>query len=75
MREVCNQDFALEGTKLNQIQIFYCTRCITPSVYEFAKPISMSLCQGNTATFEEMLQRRRAVGNTVSDLTGLKFEP
>ena len=30
---------------------------------------------GNTALFEEMLQRWRAVGNTVSDLTGPSFEP
>ena len=29
---------------------------------------------GNTAHFE-MLQRWRAVGNTVSDLTGPRFEP
>ena len=26
-------------------------------------------------TFEEILQRFRAVGNTVSDLTGPRFEP
>ena len=30
---------------------------------------------GNTASFEEMLQRWRASGNTVSDLTGPTFEP
>ena len=30
---------------------------------------------GNTAPFKEMLQRWRAVGNTVSDLTGPRFEP
>ena len=30
---------------------------------------------GNTAPFEEMLQRWRAVGNTVSHLTGPRFEP
>ena len=29
----------------------------------------------NTAPFEEMLQRWRAVGNTVFDLTGPRFEP
>ena len=29
---------------------------------------------GNTAPFEEMSQRWQAVGNTVSDLTGPKFE-
>ena len=42
---------------------------------EFAGPISASLCTGNTASFEEMVQRWRAIGNTVSDLIGLRFEP
>ena len=43
--------------------------------HEFAGPIFVSLRPGNTALFEEMLQRWRAVGNTVSDLTGSRFEP
>ena len=30
---------------------------------------------GNRALFEEKLQRWRAVSNTVSDLTGPRFEP
>ena len=30
---------------------------------------------GNTACFEQMLQRCRVVGNTAADLTGLKLEP
>ena len=30
---------------------------------------------GNTALFEETLQRWRAVGNTMSDLTSPRFEP
>ena len=43
---------------------------------EFARPISSSLRQGNTAPYEEMSRRWRAVGScTVSDLTGTKFEP
>ena len=42
---------------------------------ELAGPISASLRPGNAAPFEEMSQRWRAVGNTVSDLTGLRFEP
>ena len=43
---------------------------------EFAGPSrSTSLGPRNTAPFKEMLQRWRAVGNTVSDLTGPKFEP
>ena len=32
------------------------------------------MCLGNTAPFEEMSQRWRAVGNTVSDSTGPRFE-
>ena len=42
---------------------------------ELAGPISASLRPGNTAPFEEMSQRWRAVSNTVSDLTGPRFEP
>ena len=38
---------------------------------EFAGPISASLRPG----IEELSQRWRAVGNTVSDLTGSSFEP
>ena len=37
--------------------------------------ISTSSRPGNTASFEEMLQRWRAVGNTVSDLADPRFEP
>ena len=42
---------------------------------ELAEPISASLRPGNTAPFEELSLRWLAVGNTVSDLTGPKFEP
>ena len=42
---------------------------------EHAGFISTSLHPGNTAFFEEMSQRWRAVGNTVSNLTGPRFEP
>ena len=42
---------------------------------ELTGPISASLRPGNTASFEEVSQRRQAVGNTVSDLTGPRFEP
>ena len=42
---------------------------------ELAGPISASLRPSNTASFEEMSQRWRAVGNTVSNLTGSRFEP
>ena len=42
---------------------------------EVAESISLSLRPGNIAPFEKMLQRWRAVGNTLSDLTGPRFEP
>ena len=47
------------------------------SVYgnEFVGPISASLRPGNITSFEELLQRWRAVGNSVSCLTGPRFEP
>ena len=33
-----------------------------------------SLHLGNTSAFKEMLKRWQAIGNTTSDLTGLRFE-
>ena len=42
---------------------------------KFQGLITTLLCQGNTASFKGMLQRWQAVGNTVFDLTGLRFEP
>ena len=41
---------------------------------ELAGPISASLRPDNTARFEEISQRWRAVGNIVSDLPGPRFE-
>ena len=61
---------------ISQNQIFDYTRCIRPKrVLSWRDPIFASLHPGNTARFKEMLQRWRAVGNTVSDLTGPRFEP
>ena len=42
---------------------------------ELALPISVSLLPGNTAPFEKISQRWQAVGNTLFDMTGLRFEP
>ena len=42
---------------------------------ELAGSISALLRPCNTAPFEKKSQRWRAVGNTVSDLTGPRFEP
>ena len=57
-------------------QICHYTRSITPKRVdnEFAVLISASLRPGNTAPFEEMPQQRRAVGTTVSELPGPRFE-
>ena len=49
---------------LSLYSLFYSEAC-----NEYAEPISALLLPGNTAPFEEMLQRWRVVGNTVSDLT------
>ena len=48
-------------------QIFRYSRSIAPK--------RVMSWRGNTASFEKMWLRWRAVGNTVSDLTGLRFEP
>ena len=42
---------------------------------ELAGLIATSLRPGSTASFEEMSLRWRAVGSTVSNLTGPRFEP
>ena len=56
-------------------QVFHCTRCITPNRATNLRGPSSSYCARATTYFEEMPQRLRAVGNTVSDLTGPRFEP
>ena len=63
---------AHKNFKSNQIvhSLLYAKAC-----NELAGPISASLHLGNIAPFEEMPQRWRAVGNTVSDLTSPRFEP
>ena len=49
--------------------------CDAEVCYECVGLIPASLRPGNTAPFEKMSRRWRAVGNTSSDLTGSKFEP
>ena len=63
-------DVLKSKSNLSLYSLYYAEAC-----NEFAGPISASLRPGNTAPFEEMSQRWRAVGNTVSDLTGPRFEP
>ena len=57
-------------------EIFHYTRCITlKHVTSLRGPSSCHCTCSNTASFEEMLQRWQAIGNTVSDLTIPRFEP
>ena len=56
-------------SNLSLYSLYYAEAC-----NELAGLISASLRPGNTASFEEMSQRWRAVGNTVSDLTDPRFE-
>ena len=58
-----------------KLNLFY-SRNITPKrVMSFAGPNSASLSPRETALFEEMSQWWRAVGNTVFDSSGPRFEP
>ena len=57
-------------SNLSLYLLYYAEAC-----NNFAGPISASLRPGNTASCEEMTQRWQTVDNTVSDLTGSRFEP
>ena len=56
-------------------EIFHYTRCDTPKRVTSWQGQSPRHCAGNTAPFEEMSQRWRVVGNTVSNFTDPRFEP
>ena len=63
--------FSILGMHLLSLySLYYAKAC-----NEFVGPISTSLRPGNAASFEEMSQRWRAVGNTEFDLTGPILEP
>ena len=55
-------------SNLSLYSLYYAEACS-----KSAWPISASLHPGNTASFEKMLLWWRAVGSTVSDLTGPRF--
>ena len=57
-------------SNLSLHSLYYAEAC-----KKFVGLISASLHSGNIAPFEEMPQRWRAVGSTMSDLTGPRFEP
>ena len=52
------------------------TRCITlKRVTNMRRPSARHCAPNNVASFEQMLQRWRAVADSMSDLTGPRFEP
>ena len=57
--------------------MFYYARCNTPKRVTSLRGLYIRVIAPacNAAPFEEMSQRWRAIGNTVSDLTGAIFEP
>ena len=66
----------VELYKIYSNQFFNYMCCITPKrVTSLRAHLRLIAPAGNTASFEEMLQRCQAIGNTVSDLTGPRFEP
>ena len=67
--------FLWRGSDYFKSNLFIRSLYYAEACYEFAGPISASLLPGNTATIEEMSQRRRAVGKTVSKLTETSFGP
>ena len=57
-------------------QIFPSTCCIRPKrVTNWRKQFPIRCTANNTAPFEEILQRWRAIGIIVSDLISPRFEP
>ena len=66
----------MKQIKINQI--FHYIRCLkyAKACYESDEAhLRVIAIAGNTAPFEVMSQRWRTVGNAVSDLIGLRFEP
>ena len=60
----------------NQIKSFIILAALRRSVYRvFRLHLRFFVPAGDTGLFEEISQRWRVVGNTVSDLTGPRFEP
>ena len=72
---ICNTKF-LKVLEFRSYQVFHYTRCNMPkraTILRGPIPSGITLRPGSTA-LEEMLKRWRAVGNTVSNFTGLRFE-
>ena len=85
LRFVCLRNAAcFANVLLNQYQsghfcivlnLLLCSLYYAEACNRLVGPISASLRPGNIASFEEMSQRWRAVGNSVSNLTCPRFEP
>ena len=58
-----------------KLNIFLYSLYYAEACFEFAGYTSTSLRPCNTALFQEMLERWQGVSNTVSNLTGSRFEP
>ena len=56
-------------------KIFHYIHCVTPKRVTSCRAHPRVIAPVNTVSLKEMSQRWRAFGNTVSDLTGPRFEP
>ena len=65
----------LLNAKYQKSNLLLCSLSYAETCNKLAKSLSASLRPGNTASFNEMSQQWRAVGNTVFDLTDRRFEP
>ena len=68
----CNTVYATRKNSDRNVSLY--ALCYAKACNEFAGPVSAPLRPGNTAFFEQISQRWRAVGNSVFDLTGPRFE-
>ena len=66
----------LMENKIFRRQVFFYSHCITAKLVMNSRAhLRVIASAANTAPFEEILQRRLAVANTVSDLASPRFEP
>ena len=64
-----------KATLLNQIKTFIIVAVLCPSTKRVCGAHLRVIVPGQYNSFEEISLRSWAVGNTVSDLTGLRFKP
>ena len=61
--------------KFNQIKSLIILAVLRRSVLQVYRAYICVIVSANTVPFEDISQRCRAIGNSVSDLTGARFEP